>query len=175
MEKIKKIQVYANSEVNANIIVSLGHKVHYGVDATKLKETLLTTNDTNPCTTTTTNDTTQSNPQQQQQQQQQLESNWMQFDCIQFNFPHWRGKSNIARNRELLQDFFLSASQILYHDDDDDEYNPCRSSWRTGWDAFSNNVTMEAKLDTICISCTICQSSIMECSRICGMNNIVVF
>ena len=35
------------------------------------------------------------------------------FDGIQFNFPHWRGKANNRRNRDLLQAFFASAAQVL--------------------------------------------------------------
>ncbi len=35
------------------------------------------------------------------------------FDCIQFNFPHWRGKTNAKRNRQLVHDFLQSASQFL--------------------------------------------------------------
>jgi hypothetical protein len=32
---------------------------------------------------------------------------------IVFNFPHWRGKSNIRYNRKLVEDFIKSASKVL--------------------------------------------------------------
>lgn len=35
------------------------------------------------------------------------------FDIIEFNFPHWRGKTNAKRNRELVDSFLKSASSVL--------------------------------------------------------------
>lgn len=35
------------------------------------------------------------------------------FDTIIFNFPHWPGKANNRYNRQLINDFLYSASQVL--------------------------------------------------------------
>ncbi|CAJ1969668.1 unnamed protein product [Cylindrotheca closterium] len=38
------------------------------------------------------------------------------FDFIEFNFPHWRGKTNHRHNRQLLSDFLQSASHVVKPD-----------------------------------------------------------
>ena len=35
------------------------------------------------------------------------------FDVIEFNFPHWRGKTNAKKNRDLVDRFLKSASSVL--------------------------------------------------------------
>ena len=38
------------------------------------------------------------------------------FDQIQFNFPHWNGKTNTRINRKLIHDFFASCRRVLKND-----------------------------------------------------------
>ena len=38
------------------------------------------------------------------------------FDCIEFNFPHWRGKTNARYNRQLVDNFLGSAKKVLRQD-----------------------------------------------------------
>lgn len=64
------------------------------------------------------------------------------FDCIDFNFPHWRGKTNARYNRRLLDGFLRSASAVLKRDGEirialceGQGGMPCESleEWRRSW------------------------------------------
>lgn len=39
-----------------------------------------------------------------------------EFDRVLWNFPHWPGKTNIRRNRELMEGFFRSVSDFVSPD-----------------------------------------------------------
>lgn len=77
--------VYRNSTKHANTIQEAGHRVLFGVDATKLHEI----------------------------QRSLLGGDNSRFDRVIFNFPHWPGKANIRYNRQLMEEFLASAVQVL--------------------------------------------------------------
>jgi Domain of unknown function (DUF2431) len=77
--------VYADSDLNSNLIQSFGHDVRFGIDATRLPDYFDFHDNTSNA----------------------------KFDLIQFNFPHWKGKANNRYNRRLIQEFFEAASGIL--------------------------------------------------------------
>ena len=84
-------QVYGDSLKNIERIQKNGHEVRFEVDATRLSEHFSSNNHGNHC-----GDNVGIIP-----------------DRIQFNFPHWRGKANNRRNRNLLNDFIKSSREIL--------------------------------------------------------------
>lgn len=74
---------FPRAEENIQLIEEGGDKVHYEVDATRLKDSI---------------------------------KEGDIFDTIAWNFPHIAGKQNIKRNRELIQNFLVSAFSILKAD-----------------------------------------------------------
>jgi hypothetical protein len=99
-----KMQVYRNSCQNIDIIRKNGHEVRFEVDATRLSDHF--PSHTNTSTRTRTNENTNLNSHQG------LDLG-LGLDRIQFNFPHWRGKTNNRRNRTLISNFLASSQQVL--------------------------------------------------------------
>jgi len=100
-------KVFRDSLINVETIRNHGHEVIFGVDATNLSHYF-------------------NIPEERQQQQPHNHTNLLaptnnstrthrkrSFDRIQFNFPHWKGKANIRKNRELIQNFFASSKRHL--------------------------------------------------------------
>jgi len=87
------------------------HQVLFGIDATRLEEYNFSAPDSNnsSATTTTTNIAT--------------DNNNTKFQTIEFNFPHWGGKTNAKRNRQLVNDFLQSSCNVLNRNQHGNEDN----------------------------------------------------
>ena len=88
----------------------LQHQVVFGIDATRLEDydfsSFTGSSSTSSASTTASSEIT------------------TKFHKIEFNFPHWRGKTNNKWNRKLIHEFLRSACNVLqenYNDDDDDD------------------------------------------------------
>jgi len=93
------LKVYQYSKQNIETIEKYGHEVIFEVDATKLCNYF--------AANCSTNDEKASEDDYYHSNKEHL------FDRIQFNFPHWRGKQNNRRNRQLIKEFFKSATNYL--------------------------------------------------------------
>ena len=93
-------KVYKRSKTNTETILQSAtsascNRVLFGIDATKLH----TPDTSNMLFTEGENDANK------------------KFHLVDFNFPHWKGKTNARRNRELIDNFLRSAVQVLHPSD----------------------------------------------------------
>ena len=85
----------------------LQHQVVFGIDATRLEDydfsSFTGSSSTSSASTTASSEIT------------------TKFHKIEFNFPHWRGKTNNKWNRKLIHEFLRSACNVLQENDNDDD------------------------------------------------------
>jgi len=96
--EIDHTSLYRNSVKNVQTIRDHGHEVLFGLDATDISRSFNVNNNDDR-----DSDEMSSSP----------ENRCRLFHRIQFHFPHCRGKTNIRKNRELLQSFFRSSKKHL--------------------------------------------------------------